>query len=263
MIPRCVPLVPMYSVSSTSPCGSVCWMRHVPGLRVGDAEVRIDGVGIGQRGGRGGEAVLDGQRRRRCWWSATPTWRTAAARPSGWRSARRKSRCRRCCSRCGSACSASGNGRHAKPKRGEKLCGLERTMLLGSAPEYGPFSPAVTTATAVKPGTHVQVRQVAAQFRVRREVLVAQPQVDGEPRADAEIVLRIRIGAPAAEVIARTAEAHRTGLRQAQQEIGEIEARALHRLAVGIQLAGDQAAEAKTIRARSDSSGCSVAAGCS
>ncbi len=25
-------------------------------------------------------------------------------------------------------------------------------MLLGSAPEYGPFCPAVTTATAVKPG---------------------------------------------------------------------------------------------------------------
>ena len=44
------------------------------------------------------------------------------------------------------------NGRHARPKRGEKSCGLGRTMLLGSAPEYGPFSPDVTTATAVNPG---------------------------------------------------------------------------------------------------------------
>jgi len=45
-----------------------------------------------------------------------------------------------------------GNGRQARPKRGEKSLGRGRTMLLGSSPEYGPFSPDVTTATAVNPG---------------------------------------------------------------------------------------------------------------
>ena len=43
-------------------------------------------------------------------------------------------------------------GLQAKPKRGERLLLSGRTRLAGSAPEYGPATPGVTTDTAVKSG---------------------------------------------------------------------------------------------------------------
>ena len=132
------------------------------------------------------------------------------------------------------------DGRQAMPKRGENACVSGLIRLLGS-----PAAPGVTTDTPRESGEHDQVRQVAVQLRVGSEVFVADTQVDRQSAAEAPIVLRIPAGGPAAEVVIVVAEAQRARLRQAQQKIGEIESRAGYRVALGIQLAGEQAAEAE------------------
>ena len=58
--PRCVPLVPMYSVSSTRPCGSVFWMLKFQVCAYAIRKFGIDGVGVGEDVGmdEAGEPVL-------------------------------------------------------------------------------------------------------------------------------------------------------------------------------------------------------------
>ena len=64
-------------------------------------------------------------------------------------------------------------------------------------------------------------------------------------RAWTEIVLRIDVGRPAAEIVVGVADAQRAGLRKAEQEIGEIVTGVGERLAVGVEAAGEQSAEAE------------------
>ena len=83
-----------------------------------------------------------------------------------------------------------------------------------------------------------QVRDIAAQLRVGREIFVAQAEIDGQSARDPVIVLRVNAGGPAAKVVVVAAETQRARLRQAQQKIRKIESGARHRLSGRVQLAG-------------------------
>src|SRR5580658_1334540 len=74
-------------------------------------------------------------------------------------------------------------------------------------------------------GKHQQVRQVAIQFRVRSEVFVADAQINRQAPAGTPVVPRIPAGGPASKIVIAVAVLQGTGLRQAQQKIGEVEAR--------------------------------------
>ncbi len=59
---RPVPLVPMYSSSTSVLCGQRLLQRESPGLRVSQLVIRVDGISVGDGRGRDREAVLDRKR---------------------------------------------------------------------------------------------------------------------------------------------------------------------------------------------------------
>src|SRR5262249_18439918 len=90
-----------------------------------------------------------------------------------------------------------------------------------------------------------QIRQSPVLFGVRREVFVSEPDVDRKAARDSVVVLNIGARGPAVEIRVGATESQRAGLRIAQEKIREIETCSRHGLALGVQLAGKESAEAE------------------
>src|SRR5262249_18139053 len=91
----------------------------------------------------------------------------------------------------------------------------------------------------------IEIRHASEELGVRREVLVAQTEVEAQVGLHAPIVLHEPVEAPASEVITLPAGLQRTRLRQSEEEVGETVAGAFQRIVNGDEHAGEQSAEAE------------------
>ena len=89
----------------------------------------------------------------------------------------------------------------------------------------------------------IEIREVAVFLRKRRIIFVAQAEHDGQVRIHAPIVVGVSVPGILAEIRAVPSELNRTGLRQSQQKVREIQTGIGNRLAAGIERAGGDAAE--------------------
>ena len=113
----------------------------------------------------------------------------------------------------------------------------QRPNLAGQHRSYGSES-----------GRDVEIDQLIRRLAIGRNVFVSQTDIEAEIAARTPFILRIKVPGIAAEVIARRIGSvlHGRLLRQAEQEISEVEARARNRHAVhrlgSVQSSEDKAA---------------------
>ena len=99
--------------------------------------------------------------------------------------------------------------------------------------------------SAGEPRRDVEVRHAPVLLPHRRKEFVPQPGVQREVRAQAPIVLGEQVVNGRAVVGVGAAVAHRAGLGETEQEVGQVKPGAVQRQPLGIEVAGEQAAEAE------------------
>src|SRR5262249_997912 len=92
---------------------------------------------------------------------------------------------------------------------------------------------------------YVEVGEMAPPFVGRRKKIIPQTEVQRQLFFGAPVLLGVGVQRPAAGRVGVVGGGERTGLRKAEQEVGEIESGARQRLAVLVECTGEEPAKAE------------------